>query len=209
MDIFRGNRVWNFMKVAGVRTNKREKLSLYLSPRVFVQYSVIEMSKTMENLAAAFAGESQANRKYLAFAKRADDEGYPQIAKLFRAAAAAETVHAHNHLRIMGGIKTTKENIMEAINGETYEFKTMYPGFLDVAAEEGENQASWSFNIANEVEEIHAGLYQKASAALQKDSDLEKVDYYVCSVCGNTVEGNPPDKCPICKAGKKAFNKVE
>ena len=172
-------------------------------------YSVIEMSKTNENLATAFAGESQANRKYLAFAKRAEDEGYPQIAKLFKAAAAAETVHAHNHLRIMGGIHTTKENILEAINGETYEFNTMYPEFLDVAAEEGENQASWSFNIANEVEKIHAGLYQKASAALEKDMDLEATEYYVCEVCGNTVEGYPPDKCPICKAGKKAFTKVE
>ena len=172
-------------------------------------YSVIDMSKTKENLAGAFAGESQANRKYLAFAKRAEDEGYPQIAKLFKAAAAAETVHAHNHLRIMGGIKTTKENVMEAIDGETYEFKTMYPEFLEVAAQEGENQASWSFNIANEVEKIHAELYKKASAALKKDSDLAAVDYYVCEVCGNTVEGNPPDKCPICKAGKKAFKKVE
>ena len=197
------------MKVARISSSDVQKLSLYLSPRVFLQYSVIKMSKTMENLAAAFAGESQANRKYLAFAKRADNEGYSQIAKLFRAAAAAETVHAHNHLRIMGGINTTKENIMEAINGETYEFKTMYPGFLDVAADEGENQASWSFNIANEVEKIHAGLYQKASAALKNDKDLEKVEYYVCEVCGNTVEGSPPDKCPICNAGKKAFKKVE
>ncbi len=167
------------------------------------------MSKTNENLAEAFAGESQANRKYLAFAKRAEDEGYSQIAKLFKAAAAAETVHAHNHLRIMGGIHNTKENILEAINGETYEFKTMYPEFLDVAAEEGENQASWSFNIANEVEKIHAGLYQKASAALEKDSDLAATEYYVCAVCGNTVEGSPPDKCPICKAGKKAFTLVK
>jgi rubrerythrin len=167
------------------------------------------MSKTMENLAAAFAGESQANRKYLAFAKKAEEDGYPQIAKLFRAAAAAETVHAHNHLRIMGGVKDTKENIMAAINGETYEFKQMYPEFLNEAAEEGENQASWSFNVANEVEKIHAGLYQKASAALEKDKDLEKVEYYVCSVCGNTVEGHPPDKCPICNASAKAFKKVE
>lgn len=184
-------------------------LSVYYSPFNMIQYSVIEMSKTMDNLAAAFAGESQANRKYLAFAKRADDEGYPQVAKLFRAAAAAETVHAHNHLRIMGGIHTTKENIMEAINGETYEFNDMYPDFLKVAEKEGEKQAVWSFDIANEVEKIHADLYKKASVALNKDSDLETVDYYVCSVCGNTVEGNPPDKCPICKAGKKAFDKVD
>ena len=195
------------MKVARISSSDVQKLSLYLSPRVFLQYSVIKMSKTMENLAAAFAGESQANRKYLAFAKRADNEGYSQIAKLFRAAAAAETVHAHNHLRIMGGINTTKENIMEAINGETYEFKTMYPGFLDVAADEGENQASWSFNIANEVEKIHAGLYQKASAALKNDKDLEKVEYYVCEVCGNTVEGEATDKCPICGAPKETFFK--
>lgn len=163
----------------------------------------------MESLAKAFAGESQANRKYLAFAKRAEAEGYIQIAKLFRAAAEAETVHAHNHLRIMGGIKNTKENILEAIDGETYEFKHMYPEFLEIAAEEGENQASWSFNIANEVEKIHASLYQKASAALRNDSDLEVVDYYVCGVCGNTVEGNPPDKCPICKASAKVFQKIE
>jgi rubrerythrin len=163
----------------------------------------------MESLAKAFAGESQANRKYLAFAKRAEAEGYTQIAKLFRAAAEAETVHAHNHLRIMGGIRSTKENILEAIDGETYEYKQMYPEFLEIAAEEGENQASWSFNIANDVEKIHANLYQKASAALGNDSDLEAVDYYVCGVCGNTVEGNPPDKCPICKASAKVFLKIE
>ena len=184
-------------------------LSVYYPPFYMIQYSVIEMTKTMDNLAAAFAGESKANRKYLAFAKRADNEGYPQVAKLFRAAAAAETVHAHNHLRIMGGINTTKENIMEAINGETYEFNDMYPNFLEVAKEEGEKQAVWSFDIANEVEKIHADLYKKASEALNKDNDLEAVDYYVCNVCGNTVEGNPLDKCPICKAGKKAFDKVD
>lgn len=172
-------------------------------------YSVIEMSKTKENLAEAFAGESQANRKYLAFAERAELEGYPQIAKLFKAAAAAETVHAHNHLRIMGGIKTTKENVMEAIHGESYEFQTMYPEFLAEAKAAGEKQAAWSFDIANEVEKIHAGLYQKAAEALEKDSDLNAVEYYVCDVCGNTVEGDPPEKCPICKAGKKAFKLVE
>jgi len=167
------------------------------------------MSKSKENLAAAFAGESQANRKYLAFAKRAKDEGYPQIGMLFKAAAAAETVHAHNHLRIMGGINDTKANIQEAIAGETHEFTTMYPEFLDVAAEEGANQASWSFNIANEVEKIHAALYTKAAEALAADADLKAVDYYVCDVCGNTVEGAPQEKCPICNAGAKAFTKVE
>jgi rubrerythrin len=167
------------------------------------------MSKTLENLKAAFAGESQANRKYLAFAKKAEEEGYPQIAKLFKAAAYAETVHAHNHFRIMNGVKSTKENIMEAISGETYEFKTMYPEFLDVAAEEGENQASWSFNIANEVEKIHADLYQKAAETLKVEADLKAVDYFVCEVCGNTVEGSPPEKCPICNAKAKAFTKID
>jgi rubrerythrin len=166
------------------------------------------MSKTNENLKAAFAGESQANRRYLAFAKKAEDERYPQIAKLFRAAAEAETVHAHNHLRIMGGIKSTSENVQEAISGETYEFTKMYPEFLDVAAEEEENQASWSFNIANQVEEVHANLYRAAAASLKANKDLDKVDYYVCSVCGNTVEKEPPTKCPICNASYQAFKKV-
>lgn len=163
----------------------------------------------MDNLAEAFAGESQANRKYLAFAKKAEEEGYPQIGKLFKAAAAAETVHAHNHLRIMGGIKSTKENVMEAVEGETHEFTDMYPKFLEIAAEEGENQASWSFNIANEVEKIHAELYKQAAKALEADADLKSVDYYVCKVCGNTVEGKPPAKCPICNASDKAFFVVE
>ena len=167
------------------------------------------MNKSKENLKGAFAGESQANRKYLAFAKKADDEGYPQVGKLFRAAAAAETVHAHNHLRIMGGIKSTAENLQEAISGETYEFKHMYPEFLKVAAEEGDNMASWSFNIANEVEKMHARLYQKAAESLKKNQDMPHIEYYVCNVCGNTVEGSPPDKCPICNAPKKSFFKVD
>ncbi len=167
------------------------------------------MSKTKENLKAAFAGESEANRKYLAFAKKADDEGYPQIAKLFRAASAAETVHAHNHLRIMGGIKSTAENLEEAIGGEKYEFNEMYPEFLEVAAEEGENTASWSFNVANEVEKIHAGLYEAAAETIKKSQDLPHSEYYVCKVCGNTVEGTPPDKCPICNAPSKSFFKVD
>ncbi len=167
------------------------------------------MSKTKENLKEAFSGESQANRKYLAFAKKAEDEGYQQVAKLFRAAAAAETVHAHNHLRILGGIKSTKENIQEAISGETFEFTQMYPEYLEIAAEEGENQASWSFNIANQVEKIHSDLYSKAASSLKFNKDLEKVDYYVCSVCGNTVENLPPEKCPICNASASAFKRID
>src|SRR5210317_1685749 len=120
------------------------------------------MSTAEQNLADAFAGESQANRKYLAFAKQAERDGYPQVAKLFRAAAAAETVHAHAHLKALGGIKGTGDNLQEAIAGETHEFKSMYPEMIELAKKEGKKAAERSFSYANAVEEIHAGLYQKA-----------------------------------------------
>ncbi len=164
------------------------------------------MPKTEQDLQDAFAGESQANRKYLAFAKKADAEGFKQVAKLFRAAADAETVHALNHLREFGGIKNTKENLEVAIGGETYEFQSMYPKMIENAVAEGKKAALNSFTYANEVEKIHAALYKKALEALGKNAE---VDYYVCQVCGNTVEGEPPDKCPICGALKKMFKKVE
>lgn len=160
---------------------------------------------TMDNLKNAFAGESQANRKYLAFSKKADEEGFKQVAKLFRAAAEAETVHAHNHLRVMGGIKSTKENIQEAIGGETHEFTKMYPQMIEEAKKEGNKQALQSFEIASKVEKIHADLYQKALNNLGKN---ETVDYYVCQTCGNTVERAAPDKCPICGASKSMFAKI-
>ncbi|MDI6745062.1 MAG: rubrerythrin family protein [Thermodesulfovibrionales bacterium] len=163
------------------------------------------MSKTEKNLQDAFAGESQANRKYLAFAKKAEEEGYKQIAKLFRAAAEAETVHAHNHLKELGGIKSTMENIEAAINGETYEFQKMYPQMIKDAKTEGNEPALRSFNFANEVEKIHADLYKKALEDIGRNPD---VDYYVCQVCGNTVEGEPPDECPICGAKKQAFKRM-
>lgn len=164
------------------------------------------MSNTEKNLKEAFAGESQANRKYLAFAKKAEDEGFKQIARLFRAAAEAETVHAHNHLRELGGIKSTKENLEEAINGESYEFQKMYPQMIEDAKAEGTQRALRSFNYANEVEKIHADLYKNALQNLGKNPS---VDYYVCQVCGNTVENEPPDECPVCGAKKKMFKKVE
>jgi len=163
------------------------------------------MSKTEENLKEAFAGESQANRKYLAFAKQADQEGYPQAAKLFRAAAEAETVHAHAHLRALGGIKKTADNLKEAINGETHEFKSMYPGMIETAVQEGNKAAERSFIYANKVEEVHANLYQKVLDHLENTA---KVDYYVCSVCGYTCENEAPDTCPVCGSKAKAFSKV-
>ena len=164
------------------------------------------MSKTEQNLEEAFAGESQANRKYLAFSKKADDEGYPQAAKLFRAAAAAETVHAHNHLRVLKAVKSTAENLQDAIAGETHEFKTMYPEMIEEAKREGLVAAENTFAFANEVEKIHANLYQNA---LDNLNSLKEVDYFVCSICGNTCENEPPETCPICGAKAKAFFKSD
>jgi len=164
------------------------------------------MSKTEQNLRDAFAGESQANRKYLAFAKKAERDGYPQAAKLFRAAAEAETVHAHAHLKALGEIGSTLENLKVAVAGETHEFKSMYPDMIQEAKKEGNKTAERSFVFANEVEKVHAKLYQKAIDNLDS---LEEADYYVCSVCGMTVEHEPPDKCPVCGAKGSAFFKVD
>jgi rubrerythrin len=163
---------------------------------------------TMENLQKAFAGESQANRKYLAFAKKAEEDGRPQVAKLFRAAAEAETVHAHAHLRVMGGIKSTAENLEEAVAGEGFEFQEMYPKFLAQAQEEGMKPAEFSFKNALAVEEIHHGLYTKALEAVKNDSDLPATTIYVCPVCGNTVEGGVPDNCPICNVAGSKFIEI-
>src|SRR5512139_3030810 len=156
------------------------------------------LARTDENLKAAFAGESQANRRYLAFAQKAEEEGFTQAAKLFKSAAEAETIHALNHVRISGVVKSTMDNLGTAVSGETHEFKNMYPGFIAVAKEEKNKQAVWSFDIANKVEQIHAALFQKAIDAMKSKREMPETDYYVCSVCGNTVEGSPPDKCPIC-----------
>jgi len=163
---------------------------------------------TMENLQNAFAGESQANRKYLAFAKKAEEEGLPQVAKLFRAAAEAETVHAHTHLRVMGGIKNTAENLVAAIEGEGHEFKEMYPEFLAQARKEGMKPAEFSFKNALAVEEIHHGLYTKALEAVKSGGDLPATSIYVCPVCGNTVEGNVPETCPICNVPGSDFVEI-
>ncbi len=164
------------------------------------------MGNTEKNLKAAFAGESQANRKYLAFAEKAQKEGYPGVARLFRAAAAAETIHAHSHLRALGGIGSTTENLKEAIGGETYEFESMYPPMIAQAEAEGHSAALRSFKYANEVEKIHARLYQKALEQLGKS---QEVDYYVCPICGYTCENEPPESCPVCNAKGKAFIKVD
>jgi len=165
------------------------------------------MAKSEQFLKEAFAGESQANRKYLAFAAKADQEGHPQVARLFRAAADAETVHAHNHLRTLGGIKSTKENLQEAIAGETHEFKKMYPEMIEAAKTEGNKAAQRSFSFANEVEKIHAQLYQKLLDNMGKSQ--ENYSYYVCPVCGFTAEKAAPGVCPVCGTKGEMFKKVE
>ncbi|GAB7026617.1 rubrerythrin family protein [Geotalea toluenoxydans] len=162
--------------------------------------------KSENDLKEAFAGESQANRKYLAFAKQAEKDGFSQVARLFRAAAEAETIHAHNHLRALKGINGTRENLVEAIAGETHEFKNMYPQMIADAELEGATEARRSFTFANAVEKVHAELYQKALDTL--GAAAEEFDYYVCPVCGHTVERGAPDKCVVCGAAGSAFFKV-
>ena len=164
---------------------------------------------TADNLNEAFAGESQANRKYLAFARQAEAEGYPQIARLFRAAAEAETVHAHAHLDVMGGVKSTPKNLQAAIDGEGVEFQEMYPKVLAEAEAEGNKGAVRSFKNALAVERIHHGLYGDAAKALEAGGDLPKRKIYVCGVCGNTVWDKAPDVCPICRSPKQRFVEVK
>jgi len=164
---------------------------------------------TKENLADAFAGESQANRKYLAFAKQAEIDGFPQVAKLFRAAAHAETVHAHAHLRAMGGIHKTAENLQTAIEGEGFEFQNMYPPYLAEAQKEGDRMAEVSFRNALAVEEVHHNLYSQALAAVKGGGDLAARPVYVCEICGNTVYDHAPDKCPVCGVPSERFTLID
>ncbi len=167
---------------------------------------VVSVPETLKHLQEAFAGESQANRKYLAFAQRAENEGYKQVARLFRATAEAETVHAINHLGELGGIRSTNENLQDAIKGELHEFQSMYPQMIEDARKEHNNSALRSFTFANKVEEIHAGLYKMALESLGNNKPVE---YYVCQVCGNTDEIAAPEICPICGAKKQMFKKID
>lgn len=167
------------------------------------------MAETTKNLEAAFAGESQANRKYLAFAKKADAEGKKGIAKLFRAAATAETVHAHNHFTVLKGVSGTLDNLKAAYDGEHHEFTSMYPEFLEIAKKESNQEAIQSFYWANEVEKVHGALYQKAIDSLKSGKDIAAKSFYVCERCGYTIEDGAPDTCPVCGAKKELFNKVE
>ncbi|MCK9378570.1 MAG: rubrerythrin family protein [Candidatus Moranbacteria bacterium] len=166
------------------------------------------MTKTQENLRAAFAGESQANRKYLAFAKVAEKEGKMNLAKLFRAVAEGETVHALNHWNVLGEAKDSAQNLKAAIEGETYEIEKMYPEFISEAKEEKSVPAEMSFDKANEVEKRHQSLYSEALEKVEAGSDIEEKKYFVCGVCGYLAEGEAPDNCPICGAPKEKFSEI-
>lgn len=165
------------------------------------------MSKTEEFLKAAFAGESQTNRRYLAFALKAEEEGQLQVARLFRAAAEAETVHAHNYLKAIRGVRGTRENLQEAILVESRAFKSVYPEMVETAKVEGNKEAEDFFRYALDSERIHAELFQKLADALGNSG--ENYPYYVCPVCGHTAEKTPPSTCPICGIKDPGYKKME
>jgi len=162
------------------------------------------MGSTEDNLKEAFAGESQANRKYLAFAKKAEQEGFANIARLFRTAAEAETIHAHGHLAAMGGIGSTADNLQAAIDGETYEYSKMYPPMLEKAEAEG-HRAKRMFGFAMGAEEVHADIYKMALDAVRRGEDFESGEFYLCPFCGHIELGSPPEQCPICGAKGEKF----
>ena len=164
--------------------------------------------KTEENIQEAFGGESKANRRYMIFAEKAEKEGYPQVTKLFRAVAEAETVHARNHLNAIDGIGSTKDNLFAASLGEQEEYKRMYPVFIETAEQERNERAKRSFELANKVEEIHHGYFEEALAAVREGKQLTEATYFVCQVCGNTVTGQTPEQCLICGAPASAFKEV-
>jgi len=165
------------------------------------------MSTTTENLKEAFAGESQANQKYRAFAKRAETDGLPHIAHLFRTAAEAERIHAEGHLKSLEGVGTTQENLQAAIDGETYEFTTMYPPMWEQAKAEN-HRARIMFGFAMKAEAVHAALYKIALDAIAAGGDLSEMKFYLCPVCGHIEFGNPPDACPTCGTKGERFGTV-
>jgi len=165
------------------------------------------MASTEENLKEAFAGESQANRKYLAFARKAEQEGFINVARLFRTAAEAETIHAHGHLSAMNGIGSTVDNLKAAVAGETYEYTEMYPPMLR-QAEADDHRARRMFGYAVKAEEVHAKLYQMALEAVAQGKDLSEVNFYLCPICGYIEPGQPPAICPICGTRGEKFIQV-
>lgn len=163
----------------------------------------MENNKTLKNLMEAFAGESQANRKYLAYSKKAEADGNINAAKLFKAAADAETLHALKHFKVADKVGSTSDNLKDAVEGETFEFESMYPGFIETAKEEGNKAAVQTFTLAMEAEKVHAKLYKEA---LENMDQTEEMTYYLCPVCGN-IEKSVPEKCSICNVDGSKFIK--
>ena len=163
---------------------------------------------TNENAREAFTGESQANRKYQAFAEKAESEGYKNISRLFKAASEAEAIHAKKLLKVLGSVASTKENLEKAMAGETHEYTEMYPGFLKEAEAEKKSDAVLVFTYAMKAEEVHANLYKEAMNALNHGQDLSNRAVILCPVCGNIFLGQAPEKCPICNAVRKVFKTI-
>jgi len=161
--------------------------------------------KTNENLMAAFAGEAQANRKYLAFGQKAEKEGFKNVARIFQAIAEAETIHALKHLESAGKIGDTLSNLQAAAEGEHYEFSVMYPEFIAAAEEEGQKDALRTFQFANAAEKVHGGIYNELKKSVAKGEDTEAKTIHLCPVCGWVGFDPVPDNCPICNAAKKTF----
>jgi rubrerythrin len=164
---------------------------------------------TGENLKAAFAGESQANQRYLAYAEQARQEGFSQVAKLFRAAARAEAVHARAFLKTLGTVRPTAENLQEAVNGESFEFKDLYPRYEATAMEENQPAAVLSFQNALAVEQVHHSLFIEAMGKVKAGQDLRSRRMFVCCVCGNTVVDEPPETCPVCSSPRDKYEEIE
>jgi rubrerythrin len=165
--------------------------------------------QSMKNLKEAFAGESQANRRYTAFSQKASDDGFSNVARMFRAIAESETIHAINHLKALGQVKSTVENIEEAWKGEKDEYTSMYPMFMDQAKRDSNSDALSSFFWANEAEKVHGDFYERALKAVQSGQDVQVGELYICLKCGFTVESDVPDKCPVCGAGKEMFQEIK
>jgi len=160
---------------------------------------------TEDSLRTAFAGESQAHMRYLIFSQRAEREGYPNITRLFKAISFAEQVHATNHFRALGDLGSSGDNLNAAIEGETFEVEEMYPAYNAIAELQDEKRAKLSIHYALEAEKIHAAMYRQAEQAVNSGKDMEIGQIYICSVCGHTGEGEPPERCPICQATKENF----
>lgn len=164
---------------------------------------------TKENAMEAFAGESQANRKYSAFADKAKEEGFTNVAKLFTAASEAEAIHAKRLLKVLGSIGKTEENLKASVAGETHEFTEMYPEFVKLGEAEKQSDAVIAFTYAMKAEEVHANHYKEALKAISSGKDLSGQKVILCPICGNIFRGEPPERCPICSAFKKVFREIE